>query len=105
MFKEAMVIEQDFMNQAMQVSLLGMNAKSMTQYVQYVIDFWLKLFKVAPLYNVSNPLDFMELLSLEGKPNFFEQRVSEYAKADLQRPQTLDFGELDFQCRLVSLYN
>jgi ribonucleoside-diphosphate reductase beta chain len=96
MFKEAMEIEQAFMNKAIQVSLLGMNSDTMTQYIQYVTDYWLKQLNVATIYNVANPFDFMELLSLEGKTNFFEQRVSEYAKADLQRPAQLDFGELDF---------
>ena len=71
MFKEAMEIEQSFMNKAIQVSLLGMNADSMTQYIQYVsnvTDHWLKQLNVATIYNVANPFDFVELPTLEPTP-------------------------------------
>ncbi|MDC1175423.1 ribonucleotide-diphosphate reductase subunit beta, partial [Bacteriovoracaceae bacterium] len=63
------------------VSLIGMNSKLMTQYIEFVADHWLDRLGCDKTYNSTNPFDWMELISLEGKTNFFEKRVSEYQKS------------------------
>ena len=82
--KEAVEIEKDFILEALPVSLIGMNKESMSQYIEFVADHWLEQLDTPKLYNTKNPFDWMELISLEGKTNFFEKRVSEY-----QRPGIL----------------
>jgi len=79
--KEAVEIETEFITEALPVSLIGMNSDLMTQYIQFVADHWLGKLGCEPMYNVENPFDWMELISLEGKTNFFEKRVSEYQKS------------------------
>lgn len=81
MLIEACELEQVFACEALPVSLIGMNADSMRQYIKYVTDHLLTSLGQPKEYNVSNPYDFMELISLEGKTNFFERRVGEYKKA------------------------
>lgn len=76
----AVSYETEFITEALPVSLIGMNAKDMTQYIQFVADRLLVQLGVPKLYNVGNPFDFMDLISLEGKTNFFEKKVSEYSK-------------------------
>jgi ribonucleotide reductase beta subunit family protein with ferritin-like domain len=78
--KEAVEIETEFICDALQCSLIGMNARDMTQYIQFVADRLAQQLGLKKLYKVSNPFDFMELISLEGKTNFFEKKVSEYSK-------------------------
>ena len=78
---EAVDIEREFITESLPVSLIGINAKLMTQYIEFVADHWLTRLNCSPLYNTKNPFDWMELISLEGKTNFFEKRVSEYQKA------------------------
>ena len=78
--KEAVEIETEFICDALTCSLIGMNARDMTQYIQFVADRLLQQLGLKKLYKVSNPFDFMELISLEGKTNFFEKKVSEYSK-------------------------
>jgi ribonucleoside-diphosphate reductase beta chain len=80
MFKEAMEIETTFITESIPVSLIGMNSKSMTQYVQHVADLLLQDLGYKKLYNVTNPFEWMEMISLEGKTNFFEKKVAEYSK-------------------------
>jgi ribonucleotide reductase beta subunit family protein with ferritin-like domain len=77
---EAVAIEQEFITQALPCSLIGMNATLMKQYIQFVADRLLVQLGVEKVYKVSNPFDFMELISLEGKTNFFEKKVSEYSR-------------------------
>lgn len=77
---EAVEIEQDFITAALPCSLIGMNAKLMKQYIAFVADRLLVQLGVEKVYKVSNPFDFMELISLEGKTNFFEKKVSEYSR-------------------------
>jgi ribonucleoside-diphosphate reductase beta chain len=77
----AVEIEKEFVSDSLPVSLIGMNAKLMTQYIEYVADFWLVQLGCSKVYNSENPFDFMEMISLEGKTNFFEKRVGEYTKA------------------------
>ncbi|CCE65837.1 hypothetical protein TPHA_0N00560 [Tetrapisispora phaffii CBS 4417] len=78
---EAVGIEKRYFLDALPVALLGMNAKLMTQYVEFVADRLLVAFGNEKYYKVENPFDFMENISLAGKTNFFEKRVSDYQKA------------------------
>jgi ribonucleotide reductase beta subunit family protein with ferritin-like domain len=77
---EAVEIEKEFITESLPVSLIGMNAQLMSQYIEFVADHWLQRLGCAKVYNVENPFEWMELISLEGKTNFFEKRVSEYQK-------------------------
>jgi ribonucleotide reductase beta subunit family protein with ferritin-like domain len=79
--KEAVEIENEFICQALPCRLIGMNAGLMTQYIQFVADRLCLQLGYDKIYNVSNPFDFMELISLESKTNFFEKRVDAYALA------------------------
>ncbi|KAK9369042.1 ribonucleotide reductase [Lipomyces kononenkoae] len=78
---EAVAIEQEFLVEALPVALLGMNAKLMEQYIEFVADRLLVALGNKKVYNATNPFDFMENISLAGKTNFFEKRVSDYQKA------------------------
>jgi len=78
--RQAVEIETEFICQSLPCSLIGMNARDMTQYIQFVADRLAVQLGVPKIYKVSNPFDFMELISLEGKTNFFEKKVSEYSK-------------------------
>ncbi|EDK42920.1 Ribonucleotide-diphosphate reductase (RNR), small subunit [Lodderomyces elongisporus] len=78
---EAVEIEKEFFTDALPVSLLGMNCKLMCQYVEFVADRLLVALGNEKIYKVTNPFDFMENISLAGKTNFFEKRVSDYQKA------------------------
>jgi len=78
---DAVTFEKEFVSHSLPVELIGMNSKLMSQYIEFVADRLLYALGYDKLYNVSNPFDWMEMISLEGKTNFFERRVSEYAKA------------------------
>jgi ribonucleoside-diphosphate reductase subunit M2 len=78
---EAVTIEQEFLTDALPVMLIGMNAQLMKQYIEFVADRLLVALGNPKHYNVENPFDFMDLISLQGKTNFFEKRVSDYQKA------------------------
>ena len=78
---DALDIERMFITESLPVSLIGMNAKLMTQYLEFVTDRLLVELGCEKEYNSSNPFDFMDMISLQGKTNFFEKRVSEYQKA------------------------
>ena len=69
-----------------------MNDKLMQQYIEYVADFWLVELGCQKVYNSENPFDFMEMLSLQSKSNFFEKRVAEYQKTS---DKVIDFDNLD----------
>lgn len=94
---EALDIEREFITESLPASLIGMNAKLMTQYLEFVTDRLLVELNCPKVYNVNNPFDFMEMISLEGKTNFFEKRVSEYQKAGVlnkeKEPQKISFNE------------
>ena len=77
--KEAVDIEKEFITESLPCELLGMNNKMMSEYIEYVADRLLQMFKVDKVYNAANPFDWMELISVQGKTNFFEKRVGEYA--------------------------
>jgi len=81
---DALQIEREFITESLPVSLIGMNAVLMTQYLEFVTDRLLVEYGCDKVYNVNNPFDFMEMISLEGKTNFFEKRVSEYQKAGVK---------------------
>ncbi|KAJ8143715.1 hypothetical protein OXX80_011021 [Metschnikowia pulcherrima] len=78
---EAVTIEKEYFTDSLPVSLLGMNCDLMCQYVEFVADRLLVALGNKKVYNVTNPFDFMENISLAGKTNFFEKRVSDYQKA------------------------
>ncbi|KAF9425168.1 Ribonucleotide-diphosphate reductase (RNR), small subunit [Entomortierella beljakovae] len=85
---EAVTIEQEFLTEALPVMLIGMNAKLMKQYIEFVADRLLVALGNPKHYNVENPFDFMDLISLQGKTNFFEKRVSDYQKAGVMSGTT-----------------
>jgi ribonucleotide reductase beta subunit family protein with ferritin-like domain len=78
--REAVAIEKEFICDALPCSLIGMNSKMMSQYIEFVADRLAVQLGVPKLYGTANPFDFMELISLEGKTNFFEKKVSEYSR-------------------------
>lgn len=78
---DALNIEREFITESLPVSLIGMNAVLMTQYLEFVADRLLVELGCDREYNTSNPFDFMDMISLQGKTNFFEKKVAEYQKA------------------------
>jgi ribonucleoside-diphosphate reductase beta chain len=93
----ALDIERGFITESLPVSLIGMNSKLMTQYLEFVTDRLLLEFGCDKVYNATNPFDFMEMISLEGKTNFFEKRVSEYQKAGVKSGGNVDISfDADF---------
>ncbi|OIP50758.1 MAG: ribonucleoside-diphosphate reductase [Flavobacteriaceae bacterium CG_4_8_14_3_um_filter_34_10] len=78
---DALNIEREFITESLPASLIGMNSKLMTQYLEFVTDRLLVELECEREYNVTNPFDFMDMISLQGKTNFFEKRVAEYQKA------------------------
>ena len=88
----AVDIERTFITESLPVSLIGMNSKLMEQYIEFTADFWLQALGCQKVYNVENPFDFMDMISLQGKTNFFEKRVAEYQKVS---DKAIDFDKLD----------
>lgn len=78
--KDAVKIEQEFLTEALPVSLIGMNCRLMCQYIEFVADRLLSELGCDKVYHVINPFDFMTIISTEGKTNFFEKKVGEYQK-------------------------
>ena len=78
---EAVEIEKEFIIDSIPCNLIGMNSILMSQYIEFVADRLLAQLGYNKLYKTSNPFDFMEMISIEGKTNFFEKRVTEYSKA------------------------
>jgi ribonucleoside-diphosphate reductase beta chain len=78
---DAVSIEKEFVTESLPVRLIGMNADMMCQYIEFVADRLLVALGCNKVYNTTNPFDFMELISLQGKTNFFEKRVAEYQKS------------------------
>ena len=85
---DAVAIEQEFLTEALPCALLGMNAKLMREYIEFVADRLLMELGNPRFYNTANPFDFMESISLAGKTNFFEKRVSDYQKAGVMANST-----------------
>ncbi|MEJ5264643.1 MAG: ribonucleotide-diphosphate reductase subunit beta [Bacteroidales bacterium] len=95
---DAVAIEKEFITEALPVDLIGMNSGLMRQYIEYVADFWLEALGYSKMYHSTNPFDFMEMISLQGKTNFFEKRVSDYRKAGvfMEKQQQLFSTQEDF---------
>jgi ribonucleoside-diphosphate reductase beta chain len=85
MMRQAVQIEKEFITESLPCALIGMNAKMMASYIQFVADRLLVQLGYPKLYDTPNPFPFMERISLEGKTNFFEKRVAEYAKVGVGR--------------------
>lgn len=92
---DAVKNEHEFVTDALPVSLIGMNAKLMCQYIEFVADRLLVALGYPKIYNVANPFDFMETISLQGKTNFFEKRVGEYQKAGVMASKEAQEFKLD----------
>jgi ribonucleoside-diphosphate reductase beta chain len=90
--KDAVAIEKVFISESIPCRMIGMNADAMKQYIEFVADRLLVQLGYNKVYNASNPFDFMEMISVEGKTNFFEKRVGEYALAT----KTRDVGDFVF---------
>ncbi|XP_022090708.1 ribonucleoside-diphosphate reductase subunit M2 B-like isoform X2 [Acanthaster planci] len=93
--REAVLIEQEFLTDALPCSLIGMNATLMKQYIEFVADRLLLELKCTKIWNVENPFDFMENISLEGKTNFFEKRVGEYQRSGVMASKEEQVFRLD----------
>mgnify|MGYP001067852791 FL=1 len=87
--KDAVEIETEFICDALPCRLIGMNSSLMTQYIQFVADRLCVQLGYDKIYNVANSFDFMELISLEGKTNFFERRVGEYGLANKTKSEDI----------------
>ena len=92
---DAVEIEKEFVTDALPVNLIGMNAKLMSQYIEFVADRWLVELGYDRVYNAANPFDFMEMISLQGKTNFFEKRVGDYQKNGVLNTQESKAFSLD----------
>merc|ERR1711972_554597 len=79
--KGSVAVERKFICEALSCDLIGMNSELMTRYIEFVADRLLAALEHTKVYHASNPFDWMELISLQGKTNFFEKRVGEYQKA------------------------
>lgn len=95
--RSAVTLEKEFICEALPVNLIGMNSDMMSQYIEFVADHLLASLGVPKHYNVSNPFDWMEMISLQGKTNFFEKRVGEYQKAGVMGNNSHTFSvDADF---------
>lgn len=90
---EAVLVEREFIIDALPCKLIGMDAQEMKQYIEFVADRLLSQIGVAPLYGSQNPFDWMETISLEGKTNFFEKRVGDYSKHMVAEGDGVRFDE------------
>ncbi|ALH23324.1 disrupted ribonucleoside-diphosphate reductase small subunit [Chrysochromulina ericina virus CeV-01B] len=92
--KEAVEIEKEFICDALPCRLIGMNSTLITQYIEFIADRLSLQLDCDKIYNVTNPFDWMEMISLEGKTNFFEKRVGEYSLANKDTNQnSFEFSE------------
>jgi len=91
--KEAVEIESEFICEALPCRLIGMNSELMTQYIKFVADRLCVQLGYKKIYNATNQFDFMELISLEGKTNFFERKVSEYSLSNKQDVNAFELNE------------
>lgn len=91
----AVEIEKEFIIDALPVALIGMNSKLMAEYIEFVADRWLSELGYSKIYNTANPFDFMEMISLQGKTNFFEKRVGDYQKSGVMTGKDTQTFSLD----------
>jgi len=95
--KEAVSIEKEFICDALPCRLIGMNSKLMSQYIEYVADRLIVQMGYEKIFNSNNPFDFMEMISLDGKTNFFEKKVSDYSlSTNNKNLSSLDFDNMNF---------
>ena len=95
--KDAVAIEKEFICEALPCKLIGMNSKLMSQYIEFVADRLLVQLGFNKHYKTSNPFDFMEMISLEGKTNFFEKRVGDYSlSSDKKTEEAFSMEDVDF---------
>ena len=95
--KNAVEIEKEFICDALPCKLIGMNSKLMSQYIEFVADRLLTQLGYEKVWNSSNPFDFMEMISLDGKTNFFEKRVADYSlSSGVKTQEVFDTGDVDF---------
>jgi len=92
---DAVIIEKEFICEALPVSLIGMNANMMSEYIEFVADRLLVALGYSKVYNAQNPFPWMELISLQGKTNFFEKRVGEYQKSGVMSAKEENEFSLD----------
>jgi ribonucleoside-diphosphate reductase beta chain len=95
--KDAVEIEKEFVSDALPVRLIGMNAETMCEYIEFVADRLLNALGITKIYNVENPFPWMDLISLPGKTNFFEKRVGDYQKSGVMATQEEMQFKLDEQ--------
>ena len=93
--REAVDIEREFVTAALPVRLIGMNGDLMCQYIEYVADRLMSALGLPPEFGAQNPFEWMELISLEGKTNFFEKRVGEYQRADVKQGRSANETLID----------
>lgn len=92
---DAVEFEKEFVSDALPVSLIGMNAQMMCDYIEFVADRLLVSLGYTKVYNATNPFPWMDMISLQGKTNFFEKRVAEYQKAGVAGPKEDNTFSLD----------
>jgi len=93
---DAVKIEKEFINESISCAMIGMNAKLMSQYIEYVADRLIYQLGYPKLFNSENPFDFMQLISIENKTNFFEKRVGEYSLANINIDNTEEDNNIEF---------
>ena len=93
--KDAVEIEKEFVTDSLPVKLIGMNSEMMCQYIEFVADRLLGALRCTKIYNVENPFPWMELISLQGKTNFFEKRVGDYQKSGVMSDRDKQVFSLD----------
>ena len=96
LIKEAVAIEKEFILEALPCKLIGMNSKLMSQYIEFVADRLGQQLGYGKIFNSSNPFDFMEMISLEGKTNFFEKRVGDYSLSSCENKSEAFNFDADF---------
>lgn len=96
--EEAVEFEREFITESLPCRLIGMNSMMMTEYIQFVADHLIQLLGYPPKYGSKNPFKFMDLISLDGKTNFFERRVAEYSRAGFEKIK----ANLELQKQLIS---
>jgi len=93
---DALNIEREFITESLPASLIGMNSNLMTQYLEFVTDRLLVELQCEKEFNTKNPFDFMDMISLQGKTNFFEKRVAEYQKAGVANSTDKEANKISF---------
>ena len=92
-YTDAVRIEQEFIRDSLPIELIGMNSSQMCKYIEYVADYWIVKLGYSKVFNTENPFKWMESISLQGKTNFFESRVTQYQKGIKKDEADYDFDE------------